>query len=840
MDRLPQSRRALVRSLGVVLACAVVPGGGRATTLLETIEAEISAGRFDAAETALAEALQGARGLQALELGVERANLLRRRGRMAEAAHALDALLPGLEAAGPEGVVPRARALRVRARIAIENDDPTDDDRATALLKQAIDLSEAGGVDPAGRDAAQFSLAGLQVRRDDVLGGYAAYAQVLESAAARGDGELEARTLSALGRCLVAAGRPDLALGLLERAVELLKAQASPVALVHARARLAGVLSTLGRAAEARRVLKSAQDSGVDLGLNEWLQLTAQRVRVELDQRQPDAALTIARAAWKDPRLAEAGGARTEIGLLLVEATADRGRWREARRLLDALPEPTAPSDRLRRRLLSARVHDALGARGPARTDYAAALAGHAAAWREASLGVLAHFNDMVAVQTPARRLIELYAADGQSAAALALVEQVRARATTLAVAELARRVTAVPETDSATARGAAHLARLETLMTRVEPRRTGPAVEAPVLTMPAGAAALVMYESGARVHLFWVEGSTVRHAFSPLDVVHLRQVAAQLTASMQRRTSGWTGPADRLGAALLGPFASEIAALGAAGGTLALVPHGFLHAVPFAATRLDARPLIDHIAAFEAPSVALARAALSAPAVRPGPMLVVAAGDAVHGPLPGARLEASAVGERLSARILEADAATVPAFLSALPEAGRVHLAVHGFRARDGQPGYLQLTPDPAAGADGRLDALAVLGLDVRGAEVFLSACETALGDQTAGDDYLTVLDRAFLMAGARTVVSTKWAIDDDATRALASAYYQALPGEGPLRALIAAQKALRDARPAVSDEGPLAQRGTRGLRAVPAESAGERTHPYYWSAFKLMGAIR
>jgi CHAT domain-containing protein len=65
-------------------------------------------------------------------------------------------------------------------------------------------------------------------------------------------------------------------------------------------------------------------------------------------------------------------------------------------------------------------------------------------------------------------------------------------------------------------------------------------------------------------------------------------------------------------------------------------------------------------------------------------------------------------------------------------------------------------------------------------------------------------------------------------------------LPGEGPLRALIAAQKALRDARPAVSDEGPLAQRGTRGLRAVPAESAGERTHPYYWSAFKLMGAIR
>lgn len=834
-------RRIVGHALGAVLACMLTPAGATAESLVDRVDAEVTAGRFEAAEALIAASLPEAKGLVAQELGVERANLLRRRGRMGEAAAALDALLPALAGGGPAAAVTHARALRVRARVAIENDDTTDDAAASGLLKKAIAVSEASGRDAAGRDAARFTLAGLLWRTDDVLGGYAAYAAVLEAASARKDTELEARTLSAMGRCLVSAGRPDLALGLLEQAVSLLEALPSPVALIHARARLAGVLSRLGRGGDARRELKAALAAGVDLGLNEWLQVTAQRARVELDQRAPAAALQIARAAWNDPRLAEAGGAKTEIGLLLVEATVELGRYREARRLLDPLPEPVAPSDRQRRHLLMARVHDALGARGPARAAYAAALAMHGAAWREASMGILAHFNDIAEVQTPARRLVELYLADGQSAAALALVEQVRARATSIAVAELTRRVTTVtPESTSAASAGAAHLARLGHLMSRVEARRTGPAVEPPTLHMPPGTAALVMYESGAQVHLFWVEGPNVRHAVSPLDVVRLRQVSAQLTASMQRLASGWTGPADRLGAALFGPFKAELTALRAAGGTLAIVPHGFLHAVPFAATRLDATPLLDLVAAFEAPSVHLARAALEAPAVRPGPMLIVAAGDKANGPLPGARLEAAALGASLPARVLEADAATVPAFLSALPEAGRVHLAVHGFRARDGQPGYLQLAPDAATRADGRLDALTVLGLDLRGAEVFLSACETALGEQSLADDYLTVLDRAFLIAGARAVVSTKWAIDDDATRTLAFAYYEALPSQGPLRALITAQKALRDAKDDEGTAGPLAQRGTRGLRAVPGGPGTLRAHPYYWSGFKLMGAIR
>lgn len=835
-------RRFVGHALGAVLACMLTPAGATAESLVDRVDAEVTAGRFEAAEALIAASLPEAKGLVAQELGVERANLLRRRGRMAEAATALDALLPDLARGGPAAAVIYARGLRVRARIAIENDDATDDEDASALLKRAIAASEASGRDAAGRDAARFSLAGLLLRNDDVLGGYAAYVDVLESASARKDTELEARTLSAMGRCLVSAGRPDLARGLLERAVTLLEALPSPVALVHARARLAGVLSRLGRAVDARRELEAALAAGVDLGLNEWLQVTAQRVRVEFEQGAPAAALAIARAAWNDPRLAEAGGAKTEIGLLLVEATVELGRYREARRLLDALPEPVAPSDRQRRHLLMARVHDALGARGPARAAYAAALAMHGTAWREASMGVLARFNDMDVVQAPARRLVELYLADGQSAAALALVEQVRARATSTAVAELTRRVTTVtPESPSAAASaGAAHLERLGHLMARVEARRTGPAVEQPTLHMPPGTAALVMYESGAQVHLFWVEGQSVRHAVSPLDVVRLRQVSAQLTASMQRLASGWTGPADRLGAALFGPFKAELTALRATGGTLAIVPHGFLHAVPFAATRLDAAPLLDLVATFEAPSVHLARAALEAPAVRPGSMLIVAAGDQANGPLPGARLEAAALGASLPARLLEADAATVPAFLSALPEAGRIHLAVHGFRARDGQPGYLQLAPDAATRADGRLDALTVLGLDLRGAEVFLSACETALGEQSLADDYLTVLDRAFLIAGARAVVSTKWAIDDDATRTLAFAYYEALPSQGPLRALITAQKALRDAKDDGSTAGPLAQRGTRGLRAVPGGPGTLRAHPYYWSGFKLMGAIR
>jgi CHAT domain-containing protein len=56
---------------------------------------------------------------------------------------------------------------------------------------------------------------------------------------------------------------------------------------------------------------------------------------------------------------------------------------------------------------------------------------------------------------------------------------------------------------------------------------------------------------------------------------------------------------------------------------------------------------------------------------------------------------------------------------------------------------------------------------------DVFLSCCETNLGDPSISDDILT-LSTGFLCAGARSVVSTLWAVDDLATALFSTFYYQ------------------------------------------------------------------
>jgi CHAT domain-containing protein len=57
----------------------------------------------------------------------------------------------------------------------------------------------------------------------------------------------------------------------------------------------------------------------------------------------------------------------------------------------------------------------------------------------------------------------------------------------------------------------------------------------------------------------------------------------------------------------------------------------------------------------------------------------------------------------------------------------------------------------------------------------VVLSACDTAVGP-IQGEEGVETLSRAFLLAGARTVISTLWSIDDDSTLFLMKSFYSEL----------------------------------------------------------------
>jgi len=99
-----------------------------------------------------------------------------------------------------------------------------------------------------------------------------------------------------------------------------------------------------------------------------------------------------------------------------------------------------------------------------------------------------------------------------------------------------------------------------------------------------------------------------------------------------------------------------------------------------------------------------------------------------------------------------------------------------------------------PPEAEDGLLTAEDVSGLDLLATElVVLSACETGLGEVRTGEGVFG-LQRAFTLAGAKTLVMSLWSVPDEATRELMEDFYtRLLSGEGKADALRNAQLTLR-----------------------------------------------
>ena len=89
------------------------------------------------------------------------------------------------------------------------------------------------------------------------------------------------------------------------------------------------------------------------------------------------------------------------------------------------------------------------------------------------------------------------------------------------------------------------------------------------------------------------------------------------------------------------------------------------------------------------------------------------------------------------------------------------------------------------------------------------MSACETGLGDITKGDDVIG-LTRGFLYAGANSVVSSLWVVDDQATEKLMLHFYRDMKN-------LSKRDALRNAQLSVKNN--------------------YNQHPFYWAAFNLTG---
>src|SRR3712207_3725366 len=146
------------------------------------------------------------------------------------------------------------------------------------------------------------------------------------------------------------------------------------------------------------------------------------------------------------------------------------------------------------------------------------------------------------------------------------------------------------------------------------------------------------------------------------------------------------------------------------------------------------------------------------------GKALVLGVADPL---IPAAAEEIRAVADLLPrVEVLDGEQATLDAFREKAVGCDVLHLTCHGmFRADNSMFSALKLH-------DGWLPAADVLRLDLDGALVTLSACESARNQVLTGDE-LVGLVRGFLGAGSAALVASLWLVQDETTTWLMEKWY-------------------------------------------------------------------
>ena len=164
-------------------------------------------------------------------------------------------------------------------------------------------------------------------------------------------------------------------------------------------------------------------------------------------------------------------------------------------------------------------------------------------------------------------------------------------------------------------------------------------------------------------------------------------------------------------------------------------------------------------------------------------------------GQLEWAEKEVQMIGEIIQTKPLVGKQATKDEVLTRFSSVALVHIAAHG-KMETGEialtPNITRLSLNPAR-EDYLLTMQDVLKAQIRARLVVLSCCHSARGEVKS--EGVVGIARAFLGAGARSVLVSLWAIDDEATMEFMKVFYQQLVhGRSASEALNKAMKSMRE----------------------------------------------
>jgi tetratricopeptide (TPR) repeat protein len=235
--------------------------------------------------------------------------------------------------------------------------------------------------------------------------------------------------------------------------------------------------------------------------------------------------------------------------------------------------------------------------------------------------------------------------------------------------------------------------------------------------------------------------------------------------------------------------------------GHLVIVPHAFLHYLPFHALSNGERYLIDDFSISYAPSSSIfAVCQQKQPAGTEG-ALVLAVPDA-RAPYIAeeAGFVASAMG---NARLFVGEEATEEQLRKFGPESRFIHIATHGYFRQD-NPMFSSIRL-----GNSLLSLFDLYQLQFNAELVTLSGCGTGMNVVIGGDELIGLV-RGLLYAGAQTLMVSLWEVHDQSTAEFMSDFYRNYS--------ISANKA-------------------SALRSAVIRLKEKHRHPYYWAAFALVG---
>jgi|LakMenEpi03Aug12_release.lakeMendotaPanAssembly.Ray.scaffolds.fasta_scaffold51238_3 CHAT domain-containing protein len=286
---------------------------------------------------------------------------------------------------------------------------------------------------------------------------------------------------------------------------------------------------------------------------------------------------------------------------------------------------------------------------------------------------------------------------------------------------------------------------------------------------------------------------------------------------------------------------------------SLAIIPHGLLHYVPFHALYAKDKSgprYLTEIGGEARPLVYAPSATLLFNYCQQKPLSMQAGCFALgfnNHTLTQAEFEAQRIAQIMNGVSYVGEKATRSAFFTQANNYRFVHLSCHGWF----NPTWPLLSSITIA--DGAIDVTDILQrLQLNAELVCLSACETGRSHIMQGDE-LVGLSRAFLYGGTPAVLVSQWVVDELSTRLFMENFYSELATDRQSRSMniaLALSRAQQQIRHITKDElyeAMLASSDNREDAAIKLDFLHKTSHqqdsqfllahPYYWAPFFLIG---